>query len=234
MKKWIGFLALITLCGGLFAQEKSNALQFVIEPGPHWIGEGKVALVVPIEVEPSFALWVEDSDGNYLETIYVTGKVANGTWNATSGRPEALPVWGHARGQVNEKGEYLPSEEQPVTDAQSSATPMGIFNCSWDGLKELPSGNYRVMLEVNISFDYNETWKKRVSRANRMYENGVNGQPSLVYQAEVLLADDTVIQDFQLIGCGSPLGEDGNIYPLDGIDTAKEIIKEIRIETAAP
>lgn len=232
MKRNLWILCLIAASCLLFAEEKPEALQFTIEPGPHWIGEGKVALVVPIEVEPSFALWVEDAMGNYMETIYVTGKVAHSTWNGTSGRPEALPVWGHARNQVNDKGEYLPTKDQPVTDAQTTATPMGIFSCNWDGLDTLSPGDYQVLLEINISFDYNQTWEKNPSRENRKYRNGVNGQPSLVYRAIVHVDDQVSIDDFQIIGSGSPLGEDGDIHPVEGIDTAGEIIKSLRIEAS--
>src|SRR5690606_32391837 len=59
---------------------------------------------------PSFAFWIEDLEGNYIQTLYVTGYVAKGRfgfgeiepgkWKDEPGdarRPATLPYWAHKR-----------------------------------------------------------------------------------------------------------------------------------------
>ncbi len=231
MKKIGLTLGMVCVVTALFCEGDIKSLQLTVEPGPHWKGEGKVMLFFPIEVEPSFVWWLEDGQDNYMETIYLSGKIAKGTWRSTTGRPEALPVWGHSRGKRNEHGDLLPSEEQPFVDGQSSATPMETFICFWDGVEALPPGEYHLYFEINIAFDYNDVWKKRVSKENRKFKNGVNGQPSLVYQAVLKVNEDIEITQFELMGTGAPLGSDGDLHPVVGIDTALNIMSTLRLSS---
>ena len=48
--------------------------------------------------EPQFAVWLEDSSGNFVRTLYVTKKASQKRWLfcPDNGRPESLPVWYHA------------------------------------------------------------------------------------------------------------------------------------------
>ena len=116
-------------------------------------------------VVPQMAIWIEDLDGNYLETLYVTEKAAKGTWGWFSlkkqeyRRKASLPYWSHKRGVMSEDGLFLPSRDNPVPDAVTAATPTGSF--SLHTRLERPREQVVVMLEVNRSYDYNETFFRR-------------------------------------------------------------------------
>ena len=49
---------------------------------------------------PQIAIWLEDKDGNYLSTVYVTHKIATQSWlmAGKNRRKEALPHWCYSRG----------------------------------------------------------------------------------------------------------------------------------------
>ena len=48
--------------------------------------------------EAQFSVWLEDSDGNFIKTLYVTERASQRNWRMSpkEGRPESLPVWYHA------------------------------------------------------------------------------------------------------------------------------------------
>ena len=50
-----------------------------IEPGEEWIH------VEPYNNAPTFAVWITDEEGNYIETIYVTKKAATQDWSFARG-----------------------------------------------------------------------------------------------------------------------------------------------------
>ncbi len=161
-------------------------------------------------VYPQVAVWVESLDGAYLGTIYVTGKVERKNWIAApaSGRPEALPVWGHL--------------DKERLDGVSAATAKGRTLKDADLAARLPPGEYVVMLETNRSYDYNSKYTKAGS--------GVNGQPSLVYRARIQVGKGPASAVFEPIGVGSADGRDGSIRPsLEGIDTALELFSALKI-----
>ena len=69
-----------------------------------------------------YAFWIEDMDGNYIDTIYVTGWTAQGGFNY---RPHSIPQWVSAAnpGSMNET----------EIDAISGATPRsGSYTVTWD------------------------------------------------------------------------------------------------------
>jgi len=69
-----------------------------------------------------FAFWIEDMDGKYIETIYVTQWTAKGGF---SYRPHSIPHWV----SVAKPGEMSPEE----VDAISGATPRsGDYMLIWD------------------------------------------------------------------------------------------------------
>jgi len=83
------------------ANEEEALLEFNFEPVP----------------DLQIAIWLEDTEGNYIKTVYVTqatGKLGIGNrpglWNFLSSwrfpygpRPNVLPVWAHRRGQTYPK-----------------------------------------------------------------------------------------------------------------------------------
>ncbi|MDY4130505.1 MAG: DUF2271 domain-containing protein [Treponema sp.] len=123
---------------------------------------------------PQIAVWVENSDGTYIDTLFVTKKASGNKWigSPKDGRPESLPDWYRAKGQ--NPAEKISKDE---VDATTSATPKKGFVISKD--LELEKGKtYVFKCQVNQSFDYNEYYTKKNS--------GVDGQPAVLYAGEMI------------------------------------------------
>ena len=91
-----------------------------------------------------FAVWIEDMDGNYLQTVFATRWTANGGFNT---RPDSVTLW-------VEKSD-IASMPSNFVDAISGATPQtGEFNSVWDLTdidgNTVPSGEYRVFVEGTL------------------------------------------------------------------------------------
>ncbi len=90
-------------------------LSIDVKAGPHYSGPGAKVLGVTLTGIPQMAIWVEDTEGNYLETLYVTKKASNSSYlqgffgTEQARRPEALPHWSHSRGVASEDGLLMPS-----------------------------------------------------------------------------------------------------------------------------
>ena len=85
---------------------------------------------------PSFVLWAEDMNGNYLQTLFISkavgvsiythGDPSSGHWEPGKiRRPASLPYWAHKRGVKEKDGLYVPSADNPIADAYTGATPAG-------------------------------------------------------------------------------------------------------------
>ncbi|MGO9411040.1 MAG: hypothetical protein ACLQCB_09855 [Spirochaetia bacterium] len=171
-------------------------------------------IIFRVPLYPQIACWVETPDGTYMGTIYATAKAAKKAWFGapSAGRPEALPVWYHARQQGS-----------GAADAVSGATPAGTVQVQSPLPTGLTPGMYVIKLEINSSFDYNE----RYTRAN----SGVNGQPSVVYSGQIVVGKGEAQADLAPIGTGSVDGSDGNIRPgLEGITTALQMLQSARVQ----
>lgn len=112
MIKYFGNILLIAVLAGCASQQKVSEEITIIGTSPE-NGTSK------IEIEftrgksfnhPSFAVWIEDLEGNYIETLYVTryvakgnyahGEITPGRWTNEPGnlrRPATLPYWAHKR-----------------------------------------------------------------------------------------------------------------------------------------
>lgn len=123
---------------------------------------------------PQIAVWVEDSDGTYVDTLFVTKKASGNKWigSPKDGRPESLPDWYKSKGQ--NPAEKISKDE---VDATTSATPKKGIVISKD--LELEKGKtYVFKCQVNQSFDYNEYYTKKNS--------GVDGQPAVLYSGSII------------------------------------------------
>lgn len=184
--------------------------QFTLElvPGKNYESSTRW-FVFKMPIYPQLAVWIESEEGRYLRTLFVTKKGGKKKWISApkEGRPEALPVWNHLwQGEID-----------GITAATSKAE---TFRTSKFTDTLLP-GNYVIKLETNISYDYNSNYTKENS--------GVNGQPSLVYQALLTTNKDSCCAVFLPVGTGSKDGSDGKIYNLDGIDSAFELFSKMMI-----
>lgn len=194
----------------------------------------------PAHNNPSMAVWVEDMEGNYLETLYVTmyvatgqyghGEIKPGQWSSQPGtarRPATLPYWAHKRGIMASDGLYVPSPENPVPDALTSATPPGNFKLN-TFLTENKSGKFRILLEINQAWDSNKYWTNDKFPGDLNYFGSL--QPSLVYSGTIDPAEDPVAVYLNPIGHGHPSGADGRLFTdLTTFTTAKEIIHSVNV-----
>ncbi|MBO4404903.1 MAG: DUF2271 domain-containing protein [Treponema sp.] len=206
MKKTAVLILASVAAATLYAQE----IKITVEPGNYWLKER----------EPQAAVWLEDEDGNYLRTLYVTKKAEKKSWffSPKEGRPESLPVWYHAASYDAAKS-AKPETHQEALDAVTSATKKTVLSFSTQ-IEEDKA--YVIRAEFNTSYDYNDFYTKKNS--------GVNGQPSVIY-SEKIPAGFSGSTTLKLCGTGSLSGNDGKIYPFaKEITTAGTIVKNITVQ----
>ena len=187
---------------------------------------------------PSFAIWTEDLEGDYIETLYVTeyvakgkfkyGEIEPGRWIDQPGearRPATLPYWAHKRNIKAPDGLYIPSPETPVPDAITSATPKNNFKLE-TATSYSRNAKFRVLMEINQAWDSNEYWTNSQYPDNNDYFGSL--QPALVYAVTI----DPVNPDDEYylnpIGHSHPTGENGKLFTdLTTLTTAKKIAHKI-------
>lgn len=186
---------------------------------------------------PTFSFWVEDMEGNYIETLLVTDYVAKGIyghgslgpekWDSKPGpveRPSTLPVWLHKH-QKEAGGQLLPSPENPVPDAITSATPKGDFV-----LETVVKGNvpmkFRLMMEINQTWDWNSYWNNSLFPDDLEYK--ASCQPALVYAVTIDRNGPQAEYCLNPIGHSHYSGKNGELYTdISTITSAKEIVYKV-------
>ena len=200
---------------------------------------------------PQVAIWLEDSIGNYVETLLVTKSTARGLFysgrsasnfketdnvkaeeNTPTRRVDALPYWSHKRGHRYIDGFYSPPPETPLPDAITGATPKEnfYFKSASSSLRELTS--FKVLIEVNVAFDENEFYSEYDFLDDSLYHGGTGllGQPSLVYAAKIRSSDISRYSLAALVGHGHQSGMTGELIPeTRTLTTAKYIVERIVI-----
>jgi hypothetical protein len=189
---------------------------------------------------PTFVFWVEDLEGNYIETLFVTqyigtgifghGSLGEGKWSSEPGeakRPASLPYWLHKRGIMADGKTYLPTPEQPIADAITGATPLNDFKLSTRSSDQLPA-KFRLMMEINQTWDWNEFWNNGLYPEDANYKTSC--QPALVYSVVIDQAKSETEYYLNPIGHSHHSGKDGELYTdLTTITTAKEIAHKITV-----
>lgn len=174
------FILFFILASFVFAQTqittKPNAegknITIVVENGATWNQNTKYGPVIP-----QIAVWVEDTHGNFMETLYVTRAFGQQKMRGLSAtfsgvfRRVSLPYW---LGRNYTKTKKYPTQFSPLPDTLTSATPQGSF--SLNTVVETKIDKCYVFVEVNNSSDINET-----------YRDALDGQPSLIYKGLVQL-----------------------------------------------
>lgn len=190
--------------------------------------------------QPSFAIWIEDLDGNYIETVFVTQSVASGVfkhgelkpgkWKNEPGnvrRPASLPFWAHKRNILANDGLYIPDAETAVPDALSGATPQNNFILN-TGTKVNKNKAFRILFEINQPWDSNDFWSNDKFPGDNNYATSL--QPALVYEATIQTDSEIKNYEFNLIGHSHPSGENGELFTdLNTITTAKNIAQKITL-----
>ena len=229
------FLTLAGLCScekDLIEYETGD-IRVRIEAGKEWLHDFPVFLGINKKNPPQIAVWLEDTEGNYLSTIYVSHKIATQSWQMAGGnrRKEALPHWCYSRGVQYADGLYLPTKNEPLVDGISGATPRGGFS-----VKVTPNESLRkflVKVEVNHSTDWNEAYPKSAKEGEPNYSGGKegSGQPAVVYAALVDLESDRKEFEAELLGHSSPDGNSGRIYEdISELTTALHIVERITVQ----
>jgi len=187
---------------------------------------------------PLMAIWLEDEDGRYIETLYIAksigkgifehGEKSSGQWQAGPiRRPAALPYWGHQRGIMAEDGYYIPTPENPMPDAVTGPTPSGNFTLRSKSSEATPSV-FKLLFEINQSWDWNEYW------TNTRFPDDVNyktsSQPAIVYEALIDINSAQRAYVMVPVGHSHFSGQDGSLNPdLSTLTTAQQIVKSIRV-----
>lgn len=186
---------------------------------------------------PSFAIWVEDVEGNFLHELFVTKSVATGIFrygDTSSGKWEAgerryraaLPYFFHKKSKDKSKP-IIPDSDNPLPDAYTGATPKENFDLFTKTNSTKPK-KFVILFEVNQTWDFNNYWHNAKFPDNKDYRS--SAQPSIIYAVTVDM--DNLMSEYHMnpIGHGHYAGEDGNLYTdLSGLTTALEIFERIII-----
>lgn len=195
----------------------------------------------PAHNHPSFAIWLEDMNGNFLQTLFVTkyvatgiyghGELESGKWKPEPGeavRPATLPYWAHKRGQLTGRIPDLPSPKNPLADAISGATPSADFVLQTQADKILPR-RFRVLLEINQAWDSNRYWTNNKFPDDFDYMTSL--QPALVYAVTIDLDSDIAEYYLNPIGHSHYSGKNGLLYTdLSTLTTALEIVGKVVVK----
>lgn len=189
---------------------------------------------------PSVAVWTEDMDGEYLETLYVTdfvakgrfgkGELGPGKWTDIPGevrRPASLPYWAHKRNIKAPDGLFIPSPETAVPDAISGATPKAGFklHTSCNMARER---KFRILVEVNQAWDSNAFWTNDKYPGDLNYFGSL--QPALIYAVTIDPLSDEREYVLNPVGHSHPTGASGKLFTdISTLTTAKEIYSKITV-----
>lgn len=185
---------------------------------------------------PTFVIWIEDMNGSYIKTLFITKSYASGifgheltndsVWKRTSGpsyQPAALPYWTFKKGLINGQS-LVPTPQNPFVDAYTGATPTSDFIFKTQNQN---SAKFRILVEINQTWDWNEFWTNNKFPDNPAYKH--SAQPSIIYSVTI----EPQQNEFFLnpIGHGDPKGETGNLFTdLSTLTTAKEIFNTIKVK----
>lgn len=187
---------------------------------------------------PLMAVWLEEIDSTYIQTLYVARSVATSVFRfgETSGRqwipgvrryPQTLPYWSHKRGVVASDGLYMPEPDNPVPDAYTGATPTtGFIMLS---RSDMPLDRpVRILLEINQNWDWNEYWTNDRYPDDEDYKRSC--QPALVYEAILDPAFAGKVMIMRPIGHSHYSGRTGDLYKdLSTLTTALHIADTIKV-----
>ena len=202
-----------------------------VESGAAYSQKVKIG-VFSLNVIPQAAIWIETADGKFVDTIYVTKSAAQQGWTAAGGarRPESLPVWSHERGIPAPDGSYMPDKAHRLPDSISGATPKASYSKAWSIPASLAPGKYRIRVELNSSFDWNEAYPDKLAKSDPRWSE-VNGQPSIVWEGVLELGRGASKADLFPAATGDLRGESGATKAgTKGLTTALALAAAVKAE----
>jgi len=224
-------------------------LVLTVYAGPGWLEPLAAAHSETLAVGPQMALWLENAEGGFIATIFITHASATEDWGerppGETGirRPEALPVWFHKhRGVGLEKMSLCgachrkrksPDKEtrgDPELEAITRATPTARFTWTWPCPDRLSPGSYVVRAEVNHWGDPGGgSAPDESGNGNGSWVAGAD-QPSLVWKGTIEVGAAEQTSRLVPVGHGHPSGATGDVYEdLHGLTTALSIVDSIRV-----
>jgi hypothetical protein len=231
-------LLALNACKSGRIQEEPQRLE--IEANPQGSGPG---LIIDFRKgsahnHPSFVLWTEDLNGRYIQTLFISrsvgtsvydhGDPSSGSWEPGEiRRPASLPYWAHKRNVKAPDGLLVPSLDNPIPDAYTGATPPGDFaiHTRFDAD---PPRQFRVLFEINQTWDWNEYWTNNKYPDNEEYKTSC--QPAVVYMVEVDLDNMQPQYELKPIGHSHFAGETGELFTdLSTLTTALDIIQSLTL-----
>ena len=212
----------------------------IIQTNTHAAGIGLTIEFIkgPEHNHPLMAIWIEDLEGKYIQTLYVAQSIATGVFayaDKSTGkwqpgeimRPAALPYWSHKRNILNSKGNFMPAKGFEVPDAYSGATPRADFRLL-TRTDTIVSQKFRILCEINQSWDWNKHWSNIRYPDDKEYNS--SSQPAVVYAAEVIPTEEGKTVRLEPIGRSHHSGSDGNLYhDLETLTSALKIVSEITV-----
>lgn len=241
MKKIILFILTVTNTLLIQANDKNKSLTDTLH-----LMKDKQGKSIDIYIErgtefnhPTYAIWIEDPNGNYLQDLFVTKSVATGFYGHVTRKDgkwlpgpkqieSALPYWYHRINPGKTNMRTIPTQENPVPDAYTGATSKNNVY-----IRSRLDQNYNqpivIVFEINQTWDWNEYWTNNKYPESKAYLE--SAQPALVYKSKAIdLLSENQIVELLPIGHSHPQGENGEINSdLTTITTALKIIGKIQI-----
>ncbi len=172
---------------------------------------------------PQLAVWLEQSDGHKIKTLWVTHRTGAGQWRGKADCPVSLPYW-VSRYNKEAKTTGPPTFHHPVADAITQPTPKDEFRKA----AAVPRGStWDFFVEVNVSGDFNRDFPS-------VQDDGVedqqgNGQPSLIYRGRIT-ARVGARSSPKLVGRTDQFEPvDHIIQDLKGVTNAKQLLSAIDV-----
>jgi hypothetical protein len=192
---------------------------------------------------PLMAIWIEDTLGNYIHTLYVARSMAKGVfshaqykegnWKPGEKRiPSALPYWSHKRNIPGPDSLYIPTADNPLPDAYTGATPKDDFILKTN-VEDSVGEKFKVLFEINQAWDWNKYWYNSRYPGNKEYLK--SAQPALVYEAIIDQTDEKNNFSMKPIGHSHPYGATGKLFrDLSTLSSALKIAEQITIRITSP
>lgn len=208
---------------GQVSGSNGQNLTISFERGKNFIQPAKLG-VVKLKIRPQMTIWLEDTTGNYLKTLYVTHCFGKQEWRSIKSHPDScyrtmcMPYW---LNRYKAAGNAAPTSGNPLPDAVTGATPTGSFTVNFALPDSFKTGV--LFVEWNSSFDNNESFTRETA--------SFNGQPSLILScrinADSLTSAGSVLTT---LGHGGKKGDDGTLYSdVSKLTTAASIFSRVTV-----
>ncbi|NOY37315.1 MAG: DUF2271 domain-containing protein [Chlorobi bacterium] len=138
------------------------------------------------EIHPScqIAIWLENPDGKYVKTLFVSEYLSYGGFS----KSEICPDW-------SGKANWNHTSRENI-DAATGATPSTgdihfKFHCSEE---TIPQGVYIYMIEVHLIENYNELYKGKIEIGKKKNESPA----SVIYLPEKFLKEGNILSQIKV------------------------------------